>query len=130
MINRSKDGKELAFLYDWMRIARKPNQSMRQDIKMLFELIAIPISDNEIRMIEKNIDPTGTKQELTKEDFISCFVIEEEYRKSKEKELLKAFKYVSHDEEDISFDKLREYFKEQDIDSSNTEMILKQLAEY
>lgn len=90
-----------------MRIARKPNQSMRQDIKMLFDLIAIPMSDTEIRIIEKTIDPTGTKNELTKEDLLNCFVVEEEYRKYKEKELLKAFKYISHDEEDISFDKLR-----------------------
>jgi len=46
MIDHSKDGKELAFLYDWMRIARKPHQTVRQDIRMLFELIAIPVSDN------------------------------------------------------------------------------------
>jgi hypothetical protein len=130
MIDHSKDGKELTFLFDWMRIARKPNQSMRQDIKMLFELIAIPASDSEIRIIEKTIDPTGTKTELSKEDLLNCFIVEEEYRKSKEKELLKAFKYISHDEEEISFDKLREYFKEEDIDAATGEMILRQLSEY
>lgn len=61
-----KDGKELVFLYDWMRIARKPKQSLRQDIKMLFELISIPVSDSEIRIIEKSIDPLGNKSELSK----------------------------------------------------------------
>lgn len=79
-----------------MRIARKPNQTLRQDIKMLFELIAIPVSDNEIKIIEKTINPYNNKNELTKEDLLNCFVVEEEYRKSREKELLKAFKYVSH----------------------------------
>ena len=66
MIDHSKDGKELVFLFDWMRIARKPNQSLRQDIKMLFELISIPVSDSEIRIIEKSIDPLGSKGELSK----------------------------------------------------------------
>ncbi len=66
MIDHSKDGKELVFLFDWMRIARKPNQSLRQDIKMLFDLIAIPVSDSEIRIIEKSIDPLGSKSELSK----------------------------------------------------------------
>jgi hypothetical protein len=66
MIDHSKDGKELVFLFDWMRIARKPNQSLRQDIKMLFQLINIPVSDSEIRIIEKSIDPLATKSELSK----------------------------------------------------------------
>ena len=66
MIDHSRDGKELVFLFDWMRIARKPNQSLRQDIKMLFELISIPVSDSEIRIIEKSIDPLGSKGELSK----------------------------------------------------------------
>lgn len=61
-----KDGKELVFLYDWMRIARKHKQTLRQDIKMLFELISIPVSDSEIRIIEKSIDPLGNKSELSK----------------------------------------------------------------
>jgi len=61
MIDHTKDSKELAFLYDWMRIARKPNQTLRQDIRMLFELIAIPVSDSEIRIIEKAIDPQSNK---------------------------------------------------------------------
>jgi hypothetical protein len=51
MIDHSKDGKELAFLFDWMKIARKPNQTLRQDIKMLFDLINIPASDSEIHII-------------------------------------------------------------------------------
>ena len=51
--NPGKDVKELNFLYDWMRIARKPNQSLRQDIKMLFELITIPITDSELNIIER-----------------------------------------------------------------------------
>jgi len=51
MIDHSKDGKELTFLYDWMRIARKPNQTLRQDIKMLFELISIPVSESELDII-------------------------------------------------------------------------------
>jgi hypothetical protein len=42
----SKDQQELVFLYDWMRIARRPNQNLRADIKMLFELICIPITDS------------------------------------------------------------------------------------
>ena len=51
MIDHSKDGKELVFLYDWMRIARKPNQILRQDMKMLFELISIPVSESELDII-------------------------------------------------------------------------------
>lgn len=46
MIDHSKDGRDLVFLYDWMKIARKPNQSLRQDVRMLFELISIPVSDS------------------------------------------------------------------------------------
>jgi hypothetical protein len=61
MIDHSKDGKELVFLYDWMRIARKPNQTLRQDMKMLFELISIPVSESELDIIEKAINPTGNK---------------------------------------------------------------------
>jgi hypothetical protein len=77
MIDNIKDGKELVFLYDWMRIARKPKQSLRQDIKMLFELISIPVSDSEIRIIEKSIDPSGNKSELSKQDLLACFLVEE-----------------------------------------------------
>ena len=65
-----------------MRIARKPHQTLRQDIKMLFDLISIPISESEIRIIEKSIDPKGIKSELKKEDLLGCFIVEEEYRKS------------------------------------------------
>lgn len=61
MIDHSKDGKELVFLYDWMRIARKPNQTLRQDMKMLFELISIPVSESELDIIEKAINSTGNK---------------------------------------------------------------------
>ena len=46
MNNRSKDIKELTFLYDWMRIARKPAQNLRQDIQLLFQLIGIPITES------------------------------------------------------------------------------------
>jgi len=60
-----------------MRIARKPNQSLHQDIKMLFQLIAIPVSESEIKIIEKAVDPSGKKTELSKEDLLNCFVIEE-----------------------------------------------------
>lgn len=109
MIDHSKDGRDLVFLYDWMKIARKPNQSLRQDVRMLFELISIPVSDSEIRIIEKSIDPTGTKSYLAKEDLLACFVVEEECRKAKEKELLKAFRYINHDAEEISFSDLKEY---------------------
>lgn len=76
MIDHAKDSKELIFLYDWMRIARKPNQTLRQDIKMLFQLISIPVSDSEIRIVEKAIDPDGKKSELSKEDLLNCFVVE------------------------------------------------------
>jgi Ca2+-binding EF-hand superfamily protein len=130
MIDHSKDGKELTFLYDWMRIARKPHQTLRQDIQLLFELISIPVSESELDIIEKAISPAGTKTELKKEDLLSCFVVEEECRKPKEKELLKAFRYVSNEEDDISFSNLQDYFREEGIDSATSEMILKQLAEY
>jgi hypothetical protein len=59
-----------------MRIARKPNQSLHQDIKMLFQLIAIPVSESEIKIIQKEVDPSGIKTELKKEDLLNCFVIE------------------------------------------------------
>lgn len=49
-----------------MKIARKPNQGLRQDIKMLFELINIPISDSEIGIIQRSIDPLRNKEELSK----------------------------------------------------------------
>lgn len=51
MCDPVRDVKELTFLYDWMRIARKPNQTFRQDIKLLFELIAIPITESELRVL-------------------------------------------------------------------------------
>jgi hypothetical protein len=36
-----------------MRLARKPNFNLHQDIKMLFELIAIPITESEMRIIQR-----------------------------------------------------------------------------
>jgi len=61
MFDRGKDVKELTFLYDWMRLARKPHFNLQQDIKMLFELIAIPITDSEMKIIQREIDPEGKK---------------------------------------------------------------------
>lgn len=46
MFDHGKDVKELTFLYDWMRLARKPNFNLHQDIKLLFELISIPITES------------------------------------------------------------------------------------
>jgi hypothetical protein len=43
---------------------------------MLFQLISIPVSDSEIRIVEKAIDPDGKKSELSKEDLLNCFVVE------------------------------------------------------
>lgn len=46
MCDPLRDKRELGFLYDWMRIARKPNQTLRQDLKLLFELISIPVTES------------------------------------------------------------------------------------
>lgn len=72
-------------MYDWLQIARKPNQGLKADLKMVFELIRIPTSASEIEMLEKIINPDGKKDHLTKEDFIGCFSIEEECKKPREK---------------------------------------------
>lgn len=53
MCDSNRDAKQLAFLYDWMRLARKPNQTLHQDIKLIFELIAIPITESELKIIER-----------------------------------------------------------------------------
>ena len=63
-----------------------------------------------MKIIEREINPDGSKSELLKEDLLACFSIEEEQRKPQEKELLKAFKYVSKDEDEISFEELRQHF--------------------
>ena len=44
--------------------------------------------------------------------------------------MLKAFKYISNNQEDISFDELKGYFINEQIDQGTTDMILKQLCEY
>ena len=61
MFDRGKDSKDLIFLYDWMRLARKPNFTFHQDLKLLFDLISIPITESEMKIIEREIDPEGTK---------------------------------------------------------------------
>lgn len=38
-----------------------------------------------MRIIHREIDPEGKKTELTKEDLLACFAIEEEHRKPKER---------------------------------------------
>ena len=53
MAEIGKDAKELSFLFDWMRIARKSNFNLNQDIKLLFELISVPISEEEMKIMEK-----------------------------------------------------------------------------
>ena len=110
MFDRGKDAKDLSFLFDWMRLARKPNFTLHQDLKLIFELIAIPITDSEMKIIERQINPDGNKNELLKEDLLACFSVEEDLRKPQEKELLKAFKYISKDEDEISFEELRQHF--------------------
>jgi hypothetical protein len=71
----------LEFLYEWLQIARKPKQSLRTDIKMVFDLIRIPTSESEISILEKVISPFKDKETLSREDFINCFIIEEECKK-------------------------------------------------
>jgi hypothetical protein len=43
---------------------------------------------------------------------------------------MKAFRYISQEEEDIGLDTLKGYFEEEGIDAGTSEMILRQLAEY
>ena len=76
-----KEIKELQFLYEWLQIARKPKQSLRSDMKMVFDLIGIPTSESEIDILERVINPQKDKEKLSKEDFINCFVIEQECKK-------------------------------------------------
>ena len=52
MFDRGKDAKDMSFLYDWMKIARKPNFTLHQDLKLIFELIAVPITESEMKIIE------------------------------------------------------------------------------
>ena len=83
-----------------------------------------------MRIIQREIDPEGKKTELSKEDLLACFAVEEEYRKPQEKELLKAFKYICGDQDDISFDDLRAHFLAEEVDPFTTDLIVKQLSEY
>ena len=66
MFDRGKDVKDLTFLYDWMRLARKPNFTLHQDLRLLFDLISIPITESEMKIIEREINPEGNKTELAK----------------------------------------------------------------
>lgn len=51
---------------------------------------------------------------------MTCFAIEENNRQIKEKELIKAFKYISKDDNDISFQELKEHFEAEEIDPATT----------
>lgn len=46
MSNVEKDLKEFKTLYEWLQITRKPNQSLASDIKLIMELIKIPVSND------------------------------------------------------------------------------------
>lgn len=58
MENETKDLREFKILYDWLQLTRKPNQSLRGDLKMMMDLIQIPISIEEVNFMMKIIDPT------------------------------------------------------------------------
>lgn len=85
MNDSTRDVRELTFLYDWMRLARKPTYNCRQDLKLMFQLIAIPITESELAILERSINPNGDKTELSQQDLLDCLVVEEEQRKTKEK---------------------------------------------
>ena len=61
----NREVQDLAFLHQWMRIARRPKNNLRQDIKLVFELIAVPLSDSELDIMQQDIDPYNNKKELT-----------------------------------------------------------------
>ena len=49
-----------------------------------------------------------------------CFGMEEEQRKTQEKQFLKALEYISGEKEDISFEELKSHFIDEGIDSLTT----------
>ena len=57
MENSLKEIKEFKILYDWLQLARKPLQSLRGDLKMIMDLIKIPVSEEEVDFLLKIIDP-------------------------------------------------------------------------
>ena len=117
-------------LYDWLQIARKPAQNLREDLKMVMDLIQIPVTPEEVDFLIKIIDPHHQKERLLEEDFLSCFIVPEEAKKPKEKELIAAFKYHSENAETISFEKLQSMLKEEGLEESAAEMVLKQMTEW
>lgn len=39
-----KEVKEFQILYSWLQIARKKGQNLAQDVKLIMELIKVPVS--------------------------------------------------------------------------------------
>ena len=55
--NDTKEVKEFKILYDWLQIARKETQTLRDDIRMVMQLIKVPVSHEEVNFLMKIIDP-------------------------------------------------------------------------
>ena len=77
MENEAKDSREFKILYDWLQLTRKTNQSLRGDLKLMMDLIQIPISVEEVNFFMKIIDPNEKMNKLEEEDFLNAFIIPE-----------------------------------------------------
>lgn len=71
------------------------------------DLIQIPLSQNELEILIKILDPKGLKKYLELQDFINCFIVSEDKKKQKEKDILSAFKHVTEGKDDIEHAKLK-----------------------
>ena len=79
MENELKNSREFKILYDWLQIARKPDQDTEDDIKLLMELIDIPVTPEEIRFLANALKSDSNK--LEKETFLNYFFVPEEKKK-------------------------------------------------
>lgn len=52
-----KEVREFKILYHWLQIARKKGQNLAEDVKLIMELIKVPVSIDEVQFLIDLIDP-------------------------------------------------------------------------
>ena len=83
--SETKDLKEFKILYEWLQIARKPHQNIREDVQMLMDLIDIPVSASEVNFLAKTLSHGNAHSKLERESFLNYFLVPEEKKKQTEK---------------------------------------------
>lgn len=94
------------------------------------DLIQIPVSPQELSVLVKIIDPQGRKKRLEEDDFINCFIVPEDKKKQKEKEIQMAFKHTAGGSDLIEYSVLEECLLEEGLGEFSTKLVLKQLGDY